>query len=73
MVKYVRREKYSKPQTLRELLFLAIKREASSMGFYADMVKHAFTLDMKKFINDLKNQELAHKRMLELKLKELYL
>ena len=68
MVRYRREEKYSKPRDPEDMLKLAIERESASAAFYKDMLTCHFSDDMKRFIADLKNEEIAHKAKLEKKL-----
>ncbi len=71
MLKYSREEKYSKPESAKEILILAREREKSSLHFYEDMLKHSFSEDIKNLIEELKNEELGHIIKIEKKLGEL--
>lgn len=68
MVKYTREEKYSKPKNDAEFLELAIMREKASEHFYADMLKHNFSDEIKLLISGLMYEEKAHKDKLQMKL-----
>ena len=57
MVKYEKTEKYTKPKDLRELLLLALQREKAAINFYDEMLKHAFSQDIKEFMIELKKAE----------------
>jgi rubrerythrin len=71
MFKYSREEKYTKPKNAKELLTLARAKEKGSFGFYSDMSGYNFSEDIKKLIEELKNEELDHIRRIEAKLEQL--
>lgn len=71
MLRYSREEKYSKPQTIKEMLKLALVREKASIKFYNDMLKHNISAQIKEFITKLRDEELGHIRNIEHKMKEL--
>jgi len=71
VVRYRREECYSKPKSLKELLELALKREVASANFYENMMERSFSSEIKAFINELRNEEVAHQEKIRGKLKEL--
>lgn len=71
MLRYSREEKYSKPETVQEMLKLALKREKASIAFYNDMLKHNISAEIKQFIVKLRDEEQGHINNIEFKIKEL--
>jgi len=72
MLEYERKESYTKPKNIKELLVLAREKEKASHGFYVDMAKHFFQdLGIKDLLNKLKQAEEKHIQIIEEKLKEL--
>lgn len=72
MIKYERKEKYTKPRNVKELLILAKAKEKASFGFYNEMSRHFFINDdIKKLLSELRDAEAAHIQRIENKLEEL--
>ena len=64
----------SKIKTPEEILELALKREQSAFQFYSNMLSHAGGVDVvRTLIEQLKDEELKHVRLVEKKLMQLRL
>jgi rubrerythrin len=60
IMKYERKDKYTKPLTPADILELALKKEESSYEFYDDMLKTTKSAILKELLTELKNAELGH-------------
>lgn len=69
-MKYVRKEKYTKPYTPAEVLMLALEKEKSSYAFYVQMIKNSKNPALLRVLNELKDSEDAHIRVIESKLQK---
>lgn len=69
-MKYVRKDKYTKPATPADVLNLALLKEKSSYDFYVDLIKKTESLAMKKLLEELKNAEWGHIQIIKHRLEE---
>ncbi|MDP2923433.1 MAG: ferritin family protein [Candidatus Omnitrophota bacterium] len=68
-MKYVRKDKFTKPVTPAEVLELALEKEKSSYEFYVEMIKKTENPFMKKLLEELKNAEWGHIQIIQHKMK----
>ncbi|MDP2940443.1 MAG: ferritin family protein [Candidatus Omnitrophota bacterium] len=71
MIWYSKKEKYSQPKDIKELLTIALEREKSAVGFYEDMLTHSFASMVSDLLVELRDAERHHAQIIEKKLAEL--
>ena len=59
-MKYIRKDKYTKPETIVDVLKLALAKEKASYDFYDQMLKQFKAPSLQKLLTDLKKEELTH-------------
>jgi rubrerythrin len=69
-MKYIRKDKYTKPETVVDVLKLALVKEKASYDFYDQMLKRFKSPSLQKLLTDLKKEELTHIKKIEKQLKK---
>ena len=68
-MKYERKDTFTKPETARDVLKIALEKEKSSYEFYSDILKKSPDAILAKLLEELKSAEAIHiqkvKAMLE--------
>lgn len=70
MMKYIRRDKYTKPHTPVDVLKLALEKEKSSYAFYVDLIKKTKYAALLRLLNELKDAEWGHIQIIKRKLEQ---
>lgn len=67
-MKYIRKDKYTKPHTPTDILKLALEKEKSSYQFYLEMSQETDSDILKRVLAKLKNAEWGHIQIIKGKL-----
>ncbi len=64
-MKYVRKDKYTKPYTPVDILKLALKKESSSLEFYQTMLRNTKNTALVPVLQKLKKAEEGHVKIIQ--------
>ncbi|RJP29484.1 MAG: hypothetical protein C4533_00380 [Candidatus Omnitrophota bacterium] len=64
-MKYLRKDKFSKPFTASDILNLALEKEKSSYEFYSKIIEQTKNASLLKLLKQLKDAELGHIRAIK--------
>lgn len=68
VMRYIRKDKFTKPYTPTDVLKLALEKEKSSYEFYAEMIKKTKSYPLLKLLTELKEAEGGHIQIIKRKL-----
>lgn len=69
-MKYIRKDKFTKPETPADLLKLALEKEKSSYEFYIELIKKTKSPLLVNLLSELKNAEWGHIQRIKQKLEQ---
>lgn len=64
-MKYVRKDKFAKPNTPVDILRLALEKERSSYGFYNKLIEDAENIALLSILKKLRDSEKVHIQIIE--------
>ena len=67
-MKYIRKDKFTWPNTPTDILKLALEKEKSSFEFYEELIKKSKNSILTKLLTELKKAELGHIKKIQQKL-----
>ena len=67
-MKYIRKDKFTRPATATDILKLALEKEKSSYAFYEDLIRRTKNPVLLGLLTELKNAEWGHIQRIQQKL-----